>query len=117
MNLRIDLNEPKILEKVTNDRFGLLVSNEWKRLIDPYTPRDTGTLQDTAKIAPWTITYDAKAAGNEKSYAAYVYYGYNLNFQKKNPYSTYEWDQAAANAGQKDTLIRTINNALRSGQY
>ena len=45
MNVRIDLNEPKILAKVQNDRFGLLVSNEWKRLIDPYTPRDTGTLR------------------------------------------------------------------------
>ena len=116
MNVRIDLNEPKILAKVQNDHFGLLVSNEWKRLIDPYTPRDTGTMQDTAKKEPWRIIYDAKAS-NGKSYASAVYYGYDMNFQKKNPYSTYEWDIAAEKAGQKDKLYRTLNNALQSGRF
>lgn len=33
MNVRIDLNEPKIYEKVLNDRFGLLVSKSWKDLL------------------------------------------------------------------------------------
>ena len=110
MNLRIDLNEPKILAKVTSDRFGLLVSNEWKRLIDPYTPRDTGTMQDTATLNPWQIHYKQK-------YASRVYYGEDFTFQKKNPYSTYEWDIAAKNAGQVDKLTRTLNNALQSGQF
>ncbi len=110
MNIRIDLNEPRIREKVTSDRFGLLVSNEWKRLIDPYTPRDTGTMQDTARKRPWEIHYITP-------YAEKVYYGREFNFQHKNPYSTYEWDIAAANAGQKDKLYRTLNNALQSGQF
>lgn len=110
MNVRIDLNEPKILAKVQSDRFGLLVSNEWKRLIDPYTPRDTGTMQDTAKLYPWKIHYVAK-------YSEKVYYGREMNFQKKNPYSTYEWDLAADRAGQTDKLVRTLNNALQSGQF
>lgn len=117
MNLRIDLNEPRIREKVTSDRFGLLVSNEWKRLIDPYTPRDTGTMQDTAQIQPWRIIYRGAKTANGKYYAAYVYYGYDMNFQKKNPYSTYEWDVAAERAGQKDKLYRTLNNALQSGRF
>ena len=110
MNVRIDLNEPKIWAKVQNDRFGLFVSSEWKRLIDPYTPRDTGVLQDTAKVQPWKIHYI-------QPYSARIYYGKGFNFQKKNPYSTYEWDKAAANAGQLDKLTRTLNNALQSGQY
>ena len=110
MNVRIDLNEPKILAKVQNDRFGLLVSNEWKRLIDPYTPRDTGTMQNTAKVQPWKIHYI-------QPYSVYVYYGRGKKFQKKNPYSTYEWDKAAANAGQLDKLTRTLNNALQSGRF
>ena len=46
-----------------------------------------------------------------------VYTWGSKNFQKKNPYSTYEWDKAAANAGQLDKLTRTLNNALQSGQY
>jgi hypothetical protein len=110
MNLRIDLNEPRIREKVTSDRFGLLVSNEWKRLIDPYTPRDTGTMQDMATLNPWQIHYKQK-------YASRVYYGKDFNFQKKNPYSTYEWDIAAEKAGQKNKLYRTLNNALQSGRF
>ena len=110
MNVRIDLNEPKILAKVQNDRFGLLVSNEWKRLIDPYTPRDTGTMQDTAKLHPYKIHYI-------QPYSSAVYYMKGANFKKKNPYSTYEWDKAAANAGQLDKLTRTLYNALQSGQY
>ncbi len=110
MEIRIDLNESKILSKVQNDRFGLLVSNEWKRLIQPYEPRDTNTMSSTAKIYPWKIHYI-------QPYSARVYYGRDFTFQKKNPYSTYEWDVAAANAGQKDKLTRTLNNALQSGQF
>lgn len=109
MNLRIDLNEPKIVEKVTNDRFGLLVSNEWKRLIDPYTPRDTGTMQGSARVQPWKIHYTA-------NYSVYVYYMKNAVFKRKNPYATSEWDIAAEEAGQKDKLYRTLNNALQSGR-
>ena len=117
MNVRIDLNEPKILSKVQNDRFGMLVANEAKRVYDPYTPRDTGLMQDTAEIQPWKIIYRGAKTSNGKYYAAYVYYGYDKNFQHKNPYSTYEWDKAAANAGQLDKLTRTLNNALQSGLY
>ena len=110
MNVRIDLNEPKILAKVKNDRFGLLVSNEWKRLIDPYTPRDTGIMQDTATKQPWKIHYKTK-------YATRIYYGEDFTFQKKNPYSTYEWDIKAEQAGQKDKLYRVLNNGLQSGRF
>lgn len=110
MEIRLDLNKPQIINKVTNDRFGLLVSNEWKRLIDPYTPRDTGIMQETAKVNPWQIHYI-------QPYSTYVYYGKDFMFKKKNPYATYEWDVAAANAGQKDKLARTLNNALQSGQF
>ena len=114
MDIRIDLNEPQILRKVTSDNFGLLVSKEWKRLIDPYTPRDTGALMgitgQTVDILPFQLHYKAK-------YAERVYYGSDLTFQKKNPYSTYEWDKAAEKAGQKDKLCRTLNNALKSGRF
>lgn len=109
MYLRIDLNEPRILQKVQGDRFGLFVSNEWKRLIDPYTPRDTGLLEETARLEPWRIHYI-------QPYAQAVYYGYDMFFQKKNPYSTFEWDHSAANAGQKDKLYRVLNNALQSNK-
>lgn len=110
MEIKIDLNEPKILAKVQSDRFGLLVIQSWKRLLDPYTPRDTGTMEDTAKLHPWQIHYI-------QPYSTRVYYGKDFNFQHKNPYSTYEWDIKAEQAGQKDKLYRTLNSALQSGRF
>lgn len=105
MTITVKLNEAKIKDKVTNDKFGLFVANEWKRLIDPYTPRDTGTLMQSAKVQPFQIYYGQK-------YASVVYYGKNFKFQHKNPYSTYEWDIVATNAGQTNKLYRIINNYL-----
>lgn len=110
MQIQIDLNEPRIVNKVTNDRFGSLVAHELKRLINPYTPRDTGVMEETAKESPWQIHYI-------QPYSSRVYYGREFRFQNKNPYSTYEWDIAAANAGQMDKLARTLNAALQSGQF
>ena len=110
MNLRIDLNEPRIREKVMSDRFGLLVSHEWKRLLQPYEPRDTNTMSSTAREYPWKIHYI-------QPYSERVYNGSDMNFQKKNPYSTYEWDIKAEQAGQKDKLYRALNNGLQSGRF
>lgn len=118
MELKVDLNEPQILEKVRNEKFGLLVSNEWKRLIDPYTPRDTGVLMgitgQTVDIKPFSLFYKSK-------YATYVYF--NTRGAKfitqgvgRNPYATDHWDQAAAKSGQLDKLYRALNNALNNGR-
>ena len=117
--MRTDLNEPKILAKVQNDRFGLLVSNEWKRLIDPYTPRDTGQLMgitgQTVDIKPFKIHY-------RMAYAEEVYYNrrgvkYITQGTGRNPYATGQWDVAAEQAGQKEKLYRVLNNALKNGQF
>ena len=110
MEIKIDLNEPKILEKVTSDEFGMNVSVAWKKFIDPYTPRDTGIMEETATLSPWEIFYKQK-------YASRVYYGYDFNFQHKNPYSTYEWDIKAAQAGQLNSLYRTLNDGLQGGRF
>jgi hypothetical protein len=119
MNLRIDLNEPRILGKVTSDKFGLLVSHEWKRLIDPYTPRDTATLMgvtgQTVDILPFKLHYKV-------NYAEEVYYNnrgvtFITQGTGRNPYATDHWDVKAEQAGQKDKLYRTLNNALQSGKF
>ena len=141
MKLKLDLNEPKIIAKVKSDQFGNFVAHEWKRLINPYTPRDTGIMEQTAKIHPWEIHYI-------QPYSAYQYYGEvyvdpqtgaagfltdegwksrkgvkkvpsgrPLQYQKNNPYATDHWDEKAAKAGQLDKLYRTLNNGLRSGQF
>lgn len=131
--LRIDLNEPQILQKVTNNRFGLLVSQEWKRLLNPYTPRDNGILMNTAEERPWEIKYIQPYShymyqgilyvdpDTRSSWARFgvekVSTGEPLNYQKNNPFATDHWDIKAAEAGQLDKLYRTLNNALQSGQF
>ena len=111
----IILNEARILNKVQNPAFGKMVAEKWKKRLDPYTPRDTGKLMDlhnegNVEIYPFEIHYN-------QPYAKYVYYGYHLNFQKKNPFSTHTWDIAAAQAGQLNLLYTDINNALTSGRW
>lgn len=133
MKVRIDLNKAKIVGKVKNNRFGLFVSNEWKRLIDLYTPRNNGTLMQTAIKKPFEIEYI-------QPYSHYMYEGILyvdpntgspwagfgvekiptgqlLNYQKKNPCSTDHWDIKAAQAGQLDKLYRVVNTGLQSGRF
>ena len=144
MHLKIDLNEPKTRQKVTSDSFGLLVSHEWKRLLDPYTPRRDGLLMENVQLSPWQIKY-------VEPYSAYMYYGEiyvdpifavggftndggitwfsrpgvekipsgrHFNYSKAlNPFATDQWDIKAAEAGQLNKLYRTLNSALQSGKF
>ena len=104
--VKVVLNEPSILNKVKNDKFGLFLAQEWKRLISPYTPRREGTLEDTAQVRPFEIEYI-------QPYSAYVYYGETFNFRRdSNPYATHHWDNSAANNGRRDKLIRAANKSL-----
>lgn len=128
------------MQKVTSDDMGLLVSQTWKRILNPYTPRDTGLTEETARIRPWEIEYIQPGS-------AYVYFGEiyvdpvtgasgfltdegwlsrrgvqkvpsgrMMQYQKNNPYATDHWDIKAAEAGQLDKLYRTLNSANKSGR-
>ncbi len=122
-----------IIERLQTTQMGLFVAEEWKRLINPYTPRDTDTLESTAIIEPFTIRYI-------QPYSHYQYMGilyvdpvyekgafYNseygfwsrpnikkipsdrmLKYQTNNPYSTDHWDEKAAAAGQLQKLEEAI---------
>lgn len=138
MLLKLDLNDAQILEKTDNEQLGLFVSNEWKRLIDPYTPRDTATLMQNVEKKPWQLHY-------KEPYAHYMYmgivyvdpvygvsgffdpeYGFwsrfgvkkvpsgrTFDYQRNNPFSTDHWDEKAAEAGQLNKLCQSINGFLR----
>lgn len=113
--IRVELDESKIIRKVTNDRFGLLVSKTWRDLIDPYVPYRTGSLAgvtgSTVTTDPWKIWY-------RMNYAEYVYFSNNWNFSKEmHPSATDHWDKAAEQAGKKEDLYRTLNSALQNGLY
>lgn len=111
-------NEQQILNKVTNDRFGLKAATEWKKLIGPYTPRDTGRTEDEAVVTPWKIRYDPVDPISGRHYARDIYEGIYINFQKThNPYATHHWDMVAEQADKKKELYRELNNALKNGSY
>lgn len=143
MNIKVNLDREKIVKKVESDKFGLLVSNEWKRLIDKYTPRDTGNLMQNVTKKPFALHYKVPYA--HYMYMGEVYvdpqlqvggffsptYGWfsrpnvkkipsgrTFNYSKsKNPFATDHWDVVAAQSGQREKLYRTLNAALRSGKF
>lgn len=138
-NIKIVLSSKRVTEKIKNDSFGLFLAKEWKRLIDPYTPRRNGQLVRLVSYAPFEITY-------KSPYSHYMYNGIvyidpvykvggftnnggetwfsrpgvkkipsdrRFNYLKDmNPYATDHWDQAAAKAGQKDKLALAANKYL-----
>ena len=140
----IKLDESKIIGKVTNNNFGLLVSKTWKDLIDPYTPWDTGMLMHNVEKKPFLLHY-------KEPYARYFYMGevyvdpiykvcgfHNPDYvwwsrpgvqkvpsgrkfakfnKNHNPKATDHWDEVAAENGQLDKLYRTLNNALQNGRF
>lgn len=112
MTITVKLNEAKIKNKVTNDELGKFVAQQWKFIIDPYTPRATGMLMNNVSLeVPFQIHY-------KEGYASAVYYNRRgVKFIQgggngRNPYATQEWDIAAANAGQTNKLYRIINSYL-----
>lgn len=115
MKCRVDLNEPKIMQKVTNQRVLLFSTAMWWQLTRPYTPRDTGRLEETAKIEPGRIIYNPVSPETGEHYAQKVYYGEDINFHTThNPYATHHWDRAAEQAGKKSDLYREINDYIHN---
>lgn len=140
-SVKVELNIPKIVDKVTNDRFGTFLAKEWKRLINPFTPHRFGKLEETVTYRPFEIEY-------MQDYARYMYYGevyvdpiFNAsgftndggitwrsrkNVKKipsgrrfnyladPNKHATDHWDQAAEQAGQKQKLIAAANLYLQN---
>lgn len=118
MKLRLDALRQQIDEKVKSDKFGLFVSNEWKRLLNPYTPMDTGNLIRSGEIEPFQIHYKATSGENGEPYSAIVYYNTRgVRFKTiYSPFATDHWDEKAEAAGQKDKLYQAINTALRTNR-
>ena len=135
----VKLNVPRILNKVENDRFGLFLSHEWHRLINPYTPHRTGNLERNVQYRPFEIEYMSPYSHYQYEGNLYVDPLYNvggftrdggitwfsrpgikkvptstpLNYLKDhNPHATDHWDKAAEQAGQKEKLIRAANKYL-----
>ena len=116
--LKLLLDKRKIRKKLTNDEFGKAAARHWKRLINPYTPRDTGELMGRigkpVKILPFKIHYMAdysEIVYDNIRGVKFITFGTN-----RNPFATDHWDVKAEAAGQKEKLYRALNTDLRKGK-
>lgn len=139
ISAKVELNIPRILDKVENDKFGLFLAHKWKRLINPYTPHRTGNLERNVVYRPFEIEYLSPYSHYQYKGALYVdplykvggftkdggitwfsrpgvkkvNTGRPLNYLKDhNPQATDHWDVAAEKAGQKMKLIKAANDYL-----
>ena len=91
VNADMDGVAKKIKKIGSDEQVGLFMATEFKRLMSPYTPRVHGTLEDTAVIEPFKITY-------VQPYSKYIYYGDGFNFSdNKHPNATSRWDVVTKN--------------------
>ena len=96
----------KVNKIATDDKVGYFMASELKRLMSPYTPRKNGTLEDTAVVEPFKITY-------VQPYSKYIYYGDGFNFSTdKHPNATSRWDVVTKNVKGKQlaNAITRFNN-------
>lgn len=111
MNITVisQIDIPKKTRKINDDSFWTFAANEWHRLISPYTPFRTGTLDNNVSIKPREIHYNAP-------YAAIVYHR-NANFRKDiHPLASNQWDAAAIAGKQDESLISSMQNYVKSGR-
>lgn len=101
---RVDIT--KYSDRLENDK-GLwtFAANTWYKLMEPYTPMDTGTLFKSVLIEPKQIHYVME-------YAPAVYKGDHMHFQKTHHMlACARWDQAAKPT-QGPKLVRAIENYI-----
>lgn len=109
----VNINIPKIMSKVREERFWLYAAQQWHRRYHKYVPYDTGTLADT-------VTYGSHNGTGEihhiAPYAHYVYNGH-FNFRKTEGHelATRQWDKAAAQS-QLPALTAELQVYIDSGR-
>lgn len=103
-----NVNIAKYSDRLENDK-GLwtFAANTWYKLLEQYTPMDTGTLFKSVLIEPKEIHYVME-------YAPKVYKGDHMRFQKTHhAMACARWDQAARPT-QGPKLVRSIENYINA---
>lgn len=103
-----NVNISKYADRLENDK-GLwtFAANTWYKLLEPYTPMDTGTLFKSVLIEPKEIHY-------VMDYAVPVYNGDHMRFQKTHHIlACAHWDQAAKPT-QGPKLSQAIDNYIKA---
>ena len=103
-----NVNIAKYTDRLENDS-GLwtFAANTWYKLMEQYTPMDTGTLFKSVLIEPKQIHYVME-------YAVPVYKGEHMNFQKTHhALACAHWDRAAKPT-QGPKLVKALEDYIES---
>ncbi len=137
-SIDVKINIPEKLAKVRDKKFWLFGANEWHRLISPYVPFETGTLDETVRIKADELNgsieyyashahyqYEGKVMGPNFYSSDYGFWsppgekkhytGENLTYHNKHPLSSAHWDKAAEPT-QKPKLIDSMQSYVNSGR-
>ena len=138
VSIKVNINIPKILAKVRDEKFWTFGASEWHRLVSPYVPFETGTLDETVDIkgekqvgeveyyAPYAhYQYEGKVMGPSYFSPDYGYWsppgekkhytGSKLILHNKHPLSSAKWDKTAEPT-QKPKLIDAMQGYIDSGR-
>jgi len=138
MQIKVEsnINIPKNLAKVRDEAFWLFGASTYHKLMSPYVPFETGTLDETVKIkgeemkgeveyfAPHAhYIYEGKLMVDPETGSSYakkdskkVYTGKSLNVsKKKHSLASVRWDKAAEPT-QKEKLIAFMQSYADSGR-
>ena len=104
----VNIDIPKHLREIQDDKFWTFAAVEWHRLYSPYVPMATGMLMSQVVITPGQIEHTVP-------YAHHIYDG-SFRFRKDlHPLASREWDQAAIPT-QGSKLIQAMQGYVDSGR-
>lgn len=112
----LEWNKPikQVADQALNKKATLnFMGSTWRKLYTPFVPRRDGALFDNVNM---TIEGDAAINHHTAPYARRMYYGDGFNFSKeRHPEASARWDQAAAQAGKYDVLVKDTQNFINRG--
>lgn len=112
LEVQSNLDIPAYIRAIQDPKMWKFAASEWRRLIEPYVPMQTGTLKDTVDV-------NSSSGQGEIVYKVpYAHYQYEGNFNHRkdlHPKASRQWDKAALPTEQPK-LIRSLQNYIASGR-
>lgn len=120
INWKKEIDPNNVFKKAIDEKFRLFAHNEFYRLYADWVPMDTGMLAFTTSMplpggdGKGKVEISAEYIRHKSPYAAYQYYGEDLNHRiDLHPKATAYWDKVAMQAN-RDKLIQTLQKYIES---
>lgn len=109
LEVKSNLDIPAYIRAIQDPKLWKFAASEWRRLIEPYVPMDTGTLKDTVDVqggrGNGQIVYKVP-------YARYQYEGHFNHRKDLHPKASRQWDKAALPT-EEPKLIRSLERYVK----